>query len=251
VVIARIAGPTALGFYVLAFNISNWPMNALSQMVRSVSLPYFARVDDRAPDAVPRLVAIAWAAALPAGALLAVLSSAVIEFVYGTKWLPAAPVLAALGIFGGLRVVFDIFAGFLYARGRSRPVLWVQLVWFAAIVIGMIAATTAYGIVGAGWVHVAVAVAVILPAYAIALRAAGVRLVSILREAWLPTAAAAVAALAAALVGSLLDGALLRLLAGGLAAGVVYLALMGRWIAAGWRALRHGDPVKPDSEGRE
>ncbi|WP_195908941.1 lipopolysaccharide biosynthesis protein [Microlunatus sp. Gsoil 973] len=240
VVIARIAGPTALGFYVLAFNISNWPMNALSQMVRSVSLPYFARVDDRAPDAVPRLVAVAWAGALPAGALLAVLSASVIQFVYGAKWLPAAPVLAALGIFGGLRVVFDIFAGFLYARGRSRPVLWVQLVWFVAIVIGMIVATRAYGIVGAGWVHVVVAVVVILPAYVVALKAAGVRLASIVREAWLPTVAAGVASVAAALVAYALDGALLKLIAGGLAAGIVYLALMGRWIASGLRALRRG-----------
>lgn len=240
VVIARVAGATALGYYVLAFNISSWPMSALSQVVRSVSLPYFARVDDRAADAVPRLVAVAWAGALPAGAMLAVLSGPVIQMVYGTKWLPATAVLAALGIFGGLRLVFDIFAGFLYARGRSRPVLWVQLIWFVAILIGMIIATTAYGVVGAGWVHVIVAVAVILPAYAIALRSAGVRLSSIISEAWLPTVATATAAGIALLVASQFEAAPAKLIVAGLAAAVTYLALMGRWIVIRLRGLRRG-----------
>lgn len=240
VVIARVTGATALGFYVLAFNVSSWPMSALSQMVRSVSLPFFARMDDRASDVVPRLVAVAWAGALPAGAILAVLSAPVIEFVYGPKWLPAAPVLAALGIFGGLRVVFDIFAGFLYARGQSRPVLWVQTVWFVAIVVGMIIATQAYGIVGAGWVHVLVAVAVILPAYVVALRTAGVRLVSILREAWLPTVAAAGASVVAVLTASAVDAPLLKLLLGGTAAALSYSALMARWLFIRLRDLQEG-----------
>lgn len=249
VAIARIAGSTALGFYVLAFNISNWPMSALSQMVRSVSLPFFARVDDRAADAVPRLVGVAWAGALPAGALLAVLSGPVIEFVYGAKWVPAAPVLAALGIFGGLRVVFDIFAGFLYARGKSRPVLWVQIAWFVAIIIGMIAATKAYGIVGAGWVHVLVAVAIILPAYVIGLRSAEVRVTAIFREAWLPTVAAALAAGVAALTASAVDRPLVKLLAGGAAAAVTYVTLVGRWMIVRLQGLRQRSAaVQHDSE---
>lgn len=237
VVISRVAGPTALGFYVLAFNISSWPMSALSQIARSVSLPFFARADDRAAATVARLVGIAWAAALPAGALIAVLSVPVIEFVYGVKWVPAAPVLAALGIFGGLRVVYDVFAGYLYARGRSRPVLWVQLVWFVAIVIGMIIATHAYGIVGAGWVHVLVAIAIIFPAYVIALRSAEVRLKELIRETWLPTIAAAVASSGAVLAASAVDAPLLKLLAGGAAAAAIYLALVRRWILVRLSAL--------------
>ena len=39
IILARVAGATALGYYVLAFNISSWPMSALAQVVRSISLP--------------------------------------------------------------------------------------------------------------------------------------------------------------------------------------------------------------------
>ncbi|GAA4194839.1 lipopolysaccharide biosynthesis protein [Microbacterium oryzae] len=234
IVLVRIAGATALGYYVLAFNISNWPMSALSQSVRAIALPYFSRTDD-ASSSLARVTALGWAGALPAGAVLAVVSAPLISVLYGERWLTSAPVLSALGVFGALRVLFDIFNGFLYARGHARPVLWVQIAWLLALVVGMVLATTSFGIVGAAWVHVVVALVVILPMYLIALRRCGVRLGALLRGAVWPTVATvpafAVAGLAVALIGS----ALPALLVGGFAAVAVYLAVVWRW---GKRELR-------------
>lgn len=229
IVLARVAGATLLGYYVLAFNISSWPMSALSQVVRSISLPYFSRIDSDA-SGLATLTAIAWAGALPAGAVLAVLSGPLIEVVYGAKWLPAAPVLAALGIYGSLRVVFDIFAGYLYARGRSRPVLWVQIVWITVLIVGMALATRLYGIIGAGWVHVVVAIVVILPAYAIALRSSGVSFMAFLRAGSWPTLAAAPPVIVALLARENISNPLLALLVGGLLALAVYAALILPWL---------------------
>ncbi|MDR7191197.1 PST family polysaccharide transporter [Microbacterium sp. BE35] len=239
IVLARVAGATALGYYVLAFNISSWPMSALAQVVRSVSLPYFSRSTEGGRG-LAALTAVAWAGALPAGATLAALSAPVIEVVYGAKWLPAAPVLAALGVYGSMRVVFDIFAGYLYARGKSGGVLIIQIVWLVALTVGMIFATRAYGIVGAGWVHVVVAAVVILPAYAIALRGTGVRMAEFVRAAWWPTLATVPAVLAALGARWLLPGALLELLVGGGAAVLVYGALMWPWLRTHVRAIRAG-----------
>jgi len=244
IVLARVAGAVALGYYVLAFNISNWPMSALSQVVRSIAMPYFSRRG----DGLAEVTALAWACALPAGAVLASLASPLIEFVYGTKWLPAAPVLAALGVYGSLRVVFDIFAGYLYSRGQSRPVLWIQVLWLIVLVVGMVLATRAYGIVGAGWVHVLVAVAVILPAYLLVIRRAGVRVTAMLRAAWWPTLATAPAATVAVISRILIDSPPLAVLVGGLAALVVYGLLAGPWLVRQYRRLRAGaDPVQVDA----
>ena len=44
IVIGRVEGPTALGLYVLAFNLSGWPVNVLSDTVRRVSLVAFSRL---------------------------------------------------------------------------------------------------------------------------------------------------------------------------------------------------------------
>jgi PST family polysaccharide transporter len=237
VVLARVTGATLLGYYVLAFNISGWPMSALSQVVRSISLPYFSRAPSGSHQ-LAGLTAIAWAGALPVGAVLAALSSPLIEVVYGVRWLPAAPVLAALGLYGSLRVVFDIFAGYLYARGRSRPVLWVQIIWLVSLTVGMIFATRMYGIMGAAWVHLVVAIVVILPAYAVALRSSGVRFSPFLRSAWWPTVATIPSVAAALLAREFISGALLELLAGGFAALAVYAALVLPWLRRRLRESR-------------
>ncbi|WP_425956192.1 oligosaccharide flippase family protein [Xylanimonas sp. McL0601] len=241
VVLARVAGATTLGFYVLAFNISNWPMSVLSQMLRSVALPYFSQAGD-ARGALNRLVGVAWAFSLPAGITIAVLARPIVEMVYGEAWLAAVPALAALGFFGCLRVPFDVFASYLYAIGRSRPVLWVQVVWFVVLTAGMIVATRAWGIVGAGWVHVVVAVAVILPAFAIALRSSGVSLRALAAACWVPCAAAVPAA-AVAMLATRLESPVAATLLGGAGALLTYLVLAGPWLLRGWRTLRAAPAV--------
>ncbi len=240
IVLARIAGATALGYYVIAFNVSSWPMSALSQSVRAISLPYFSRTENSA-DGLSRIVAVGWAVALPAGAVLAVLSGPVIGVLYGDNWLPSAPVLAALGVFGSLRVIFDILTAFLYAKGRSKPVLWVQILWIVTLTAGMVAATQSFGIVGAGWVHVLVAVLVVLPAYLLALRTSGVSVLGVLRRSWWPTLATLPAAAAAWVICLYVVNPVAQLLLGGFVAVAVYAAIMWPWGVREWRAVRPAD----------
>jgi len=241
VVIARTVGALGLGFYVLAFNVSGWPMSALSQVVRSVGMPYFSR--DGSGRAFAAIIALVCAAALPVGALLAVLAAPLIQVVYGEKWMPAAPVLAALGVYGGLRVVFDAFAGFLYAHGRSRPVLWVQLLSLVVLTGAMIAVAPIGGIVGAAWMHVAVSAAIILPAYLVVLRAAGVSLRELARVLWLPIVGSIPAVGVATIAVLALHDPLLQLIVGGVGAGVCHLLVLGPWLRARIRALR--SPAAP------
>lgn len=232
IVIARVAGATALGFYVLAFNISNWPMSAIGQIVRSISLPLFSRSKGaEGPTVLARTAALTWALTLPAGAFLAVLSLPLIGLLYGAKWLPSAPVLAALGLFGALRALFDLFAAYLLSRGASRSVFWTQVAWVLAIVPAMIAATAGWGIAGAGWVHLIVALAVVLPAYLVALHRSGIALRRIAAECWPPVAAMVPAGLAGWFAASLGTLPIWSLLFGGVAGLGVYAALLGRWAA--------------------
>lgn len=228
VILVRLLGATALGFYVLAFNVSGWPMNALSQAIRSISLPYFSR-SNALRSGVATVVAIGWAGALPAGGVLAVLSTPIITVLYGEKWLLAAPVLAALGLYGSFRVLFEIFNGFLYARGRARPVFWVQVLWLVALVGCMLPASAAFGIAGAGWAHAAVAVVVVLPTYLIVLRGSGISALALARRAGRPTLCAIPAIAVAWACARFIDSPLIALLVGGIAAVALYVALMWTW----------------------
>jgi PST family polysaccharide transporter len=238
IVIARAAGEVALGFYVLAFNVSSWPMTAIGTAIRSVSLAAFSRTtadrdvagDHNQDPGLAIATAYAWAAALPAGALLAVLAVPVIDLLYGEKWQSAAPILAALGIFGALRVVFDLMATYLMARGAARPVLWIQILWIVALVPAMMLAIEFFGLPGAGWAHVVVAAIIILPAYCWALRGVQAAIKPVLAVLWPPMLAAAAGWIAADYVASRQDSPLPALLLGGTCGLLVYAGLIYKWL---------------------
>jgi len=181
---------------------------------------------------------IGWAAALPAGATLAILSAQLIRVIYGDKWLPAAPALAALGMFGALRVVFDIFNGYLYAQGRARPVLWVQVIWFVALTTAMIPATRWFGIIGAGWAHVLIGFVIVLPAYLVTMHRVGIRIRLLFERSLRPTLATLPAGGAALTVKLLVANPWAAFLAGGSAAVATYAAVMWPWALQEWRGIR-------------
>jgi lipopolysaccharide exporter len=228
VVIAHVAGTTALGLYVLAFNVSSWPMSAIGQAVRSVSLAGFSRTaGDRS---FTMAMSLTWAAALLAGTMLAALAHPLVLLLYGSRWSASATVLAALGIFGALRVALDLIATYLIARGAARPVLYVQVLWFVALIPAVVVGARTHGIAGAGWAHVAVAGALILPAYAVALARVGTPAVALVRAMWRPTVAALPAWCAAHVVAVAVGPPVLALLLGGVAGTATYAAICGRWV---------------------
>ncbi|PRZ42497.1 PST family polysaccharide transporter [Antricoccus suffuscus] len=246
VVIARVAGETALGFYVLAFNISSWPMTVIGQTVRGVSLAAFSRLAERRETASAARggpqetaerdkdlafgVAVTWAAAVPAGALLVALAYSVVDLLYGHRWAPSAAVLAALGVFGASRVLFDLIATYLMARGASGPVLWVQILWICALTPAMIVGTHLFGIVGGGWAHVVVGVAVIFPAYLLVLHRRGTDIGALLGALWPPILAAVPAAFVAYFVASKFDAAFLQLIVAGPVGLALYVGILVPWL---------------------
>jgi PST family polysaccharide transporter len=249
VVVARSTGPLLLGYYVLAFNISTWPMTAIGQVVRSVALPGFARVHGRdGGRIVAHALAVTWALGLLAGVLLATLSSPLVGLVYGRRWLPAASVLGALGIFGALRVAFDLIASYLLARGASRSVLALQVLWFVALVPAMVVGIHADGINGAAWAHVVVAAGIALPGYVWCLHRQGVRVGLLARAWWPPLAAAAPTAALAAFAASITTSDFVGLVLGGLTGTATFAILLNRWLRHQVRHLsasaHHPDPTR-------
>ena len=94
---------------------------------------------------------------------------------FGTAWVDAAAPLYGLAAFGALRVLFDVLAAFLYARGASGTVLVIQICWLVLIVPAMLLGIDGWGLVGAGWAHLVVGLVVVLPLYLFAVHRCDVR----------------------------------------------------------------------------
>ncbi len=199
-IVGRLLGPTALGYYVLAFNLSGWPGNMFSQPVRAVAPAAFARLQhDRAAMAKGFLsvAGLLAAVAFPVCALLSGSAVPLIGFVYGAHWLPAAQALVWLGLLAGLRIFFELVYDFFVVLARSRVVLTVQVVWLVALIPALIFGAHADGIFGAALAGVTVAAGVVLPWYLIELRSVGIRPLALGARLWLPLLGAALAGLSA------------------------------------------------------
>jgi PST family polysaccharide transporter len=239
-VVARVLSPVELGFYVLAFNVSTWPMSAIGQSIRVVALPAFARLGSRAEQgrALAVITGPVWAVGLLLGLGLAALSGPVIGVLYGDRWRPAATALAGLALFGAVRVIFDLFATFLISLGATRPVLLVQVWWLLIMVPGMIAGVSWLGLSGAGLSHVVIAVLFVLPAYLVCLARVGVDPAAVLRSCLPPTLVALPVAAVLVGLGGLGLPDVATLLFGGLAGAGLFAVPLGRWWLRRLRSLQ-------------
>ncbi len=227
--LSALAGAAVLGVYFLAFNVANWPMSALGQVVRSVSLPAFSRVSNGTRD---RTLAVAWAPvwsiSVLVSLLLGVLAASVIKLLYGDKWLEAAPLLMVLSAFGALRTVLDLATTYLLARGRSTKVLWLQVGWTVLLVPALVIGIRLEGAMGAALAQV-IAGALLLLVYLPSLARVGADIRAVWAACWPPLAAAMVAAPMAWAVTRVSGLPIVDLLLGGTVGAVVYTAVLWRW----------------------
>ncbi|GGO17235.1 hypothetical protein GCM10010116_34860 [Microbispora rosea subsp. aerata] len=187
IVVGHVLGPTALGFYVLAVNLSGWPVALFSQPVRAVAPAAFARLQrDRAAlhRSFVAVAALLVGLTLPVCLLLGGAAPAVVRFVYGDEWEPAAVALAGLAVLAGLRIFFELVYDYLVVLERSRAVLAVQALWLVVLVPVMWLLVRADGLRGAAVALVAVAALVVLPGYLRQLGRTGVRVGVLARGVW-------------------------------------------------------------------
>ena len=220
-VVGRLLGATALGYYLLAFNISSWVASTLGTAIRYVSVAGFARLseqEDRLSDGVRQAVSVLVLAVLPVVTVMSLL--------YGPRWAPAASALTFLMLFALIRLLTGLALDVLMATGATRTALAVNAVWAIALVPALVVGTRLDGIRGTAVSHVLTGTVIALPIFALALHRAGVHLRPIGRGLVRPLLAAMVAAGSAHLVNSAVGNhVLLQLLCGGTVGLVVYVTL--------------------------
>ena len=173
-IVAPVLGERRLGHYTMASNVSQWPVSVFGLVVRQLAMPAFARTKPAPRDPVLSLGAqLTWLITLPVGIMLAVLSHDVIFFLYTPDFAPAVPLLTTLGIYGAIRVMFDTFTGYLYAREDSRGVLRANVAWLVALCIITWVCVHRWGSEGAAWAQVITIVVVALPFFLWSVHRAG------------------------------------------------------------------------------
>ena len=206
--LGRVFGATALGYYVLAIRLVLQPLHAATSVVARVMFPLYSRIQNdhaRLRHAYLRVSPALATVLFPALAGLALISGPFVDSFFGEKWSGAAPIIAVMATAGILIVVGSTVGVIYQATGRTDLLLRWGL--FAAVV-----AITAYG-VGLAWGPLGVAsgslaaTAVLLyPGLAIPLRLIGLRPASIFAVLLRPALAALAMAAATLFLGWILKG---------------------------------------------
>lgn len=234
VIVGHELGPTALGVYNLAYNISSWPVGVFSTVLASVALPAFSRVRNDHAQLVDR-VRLATSGILgvsaPVSALTIALASPLVVSIYGTRWHDSANVLALLAAFGLCRVLIMVLSDLITALGMTRWLLILQILWIAVLAPLMLYFVGRFGAPGAALAHLLTAVLVVLPAYMLIVRR------SVRHRSWkvgtavvIPMIASLAAGVIAMLASSPFADPWIALFVGCVSGGLVYLAVAGRWI---------------------
>jgi O-antigen/teichoic acid export membrane protein len=196
-VVGHVLGTALLGFYVIAVNLSSWPVTMFSQPLRSVAPALFSRLQHDPPvmrRAFLQVLRLLGCVALPACVAISVAAPAIIGLVYGEVWLPAAAVLSWLALFAAVRIFSELVYDYLVVLGRSSAILTVQVVWLVVLLPVLWLAVSRNGIQGGGAALFGVAALVSVPMYVVQLSRAGIRVRAVAAAVWQPLVFSAVAA---------------------------------------------------------
>jgi O-antigen/teichoic acid export membrane protein len=180
VIVGHTLGAVAVGFYLLAFNVSSWVYGFLGTAVRYVSIAGFSRLAEDDPKTlslgVQRSLPLLGTAVLPVAVLMAALPHQLIVVLYGANWAPSAPALRFLAVLMIGRMFTSIAFDILTSLGATRSTVWLNLGWCVALVPALYLGTRLDGIRGAAIAHAIVTVLVAIPLAVLFLHRGGVHL---------------------------------------------------------------------------
>ena len=175
-VVGRMLGVTALGFFVLASNFSNWPAAAFTEPISRVAPSTLARLQHDPPAmraGFETMLALVSAVTLPVCFVEAGCAAPLIGLVYGPRWLPAGQPLTWLALLAALQIFFQLTFDYFVVLAKPRVIFTLQLVWLAVLVLALVAGARVGGVAGVAFAELAVAALVPLPWYLLELRKAG------------------------------------------------------------------------------
>lgn len=160
VLVGKLHGVTALGLYNRAHATQNFASGTIADILRRLALPLFSsRAND--PEALretfQRTIRVAMLVNLPIMAGLATTADLVILILFGSTWLPAAPILSVLAIAGIFWPMQAVNSQVLLALDRP-DLFWRLEIVKKSIGIVFLLVGSAFGIMGLAWSQVAFSV---------------------------------------------------------------------------------------------
>jgi len=229
VIVGRLLGAGALGYYTLAFRVPEMLIVGTFQIVSTVAFPVYSRARHdpaRLIRGYVRVLRLVSAYGLVMGALLVVLAPLVVDVVFGPRWNASVSAMQALALYAALRSLGAGAVDVLKAVGRPQVALLLAATKLV-VLIPVLAIAAGNGILAVAWAQMGLALVFTVATQLVAARALDVSVWVVTRPYVPSVAAAAVSAGAATGLMHFLTvaplGRLLLAAGGGAACGIATL----------------------------
>ncbi len=153
--VGKLLGATMLGFYQMAYRISNLPATEISHVISQVSFPAYSKLQDNLPklkEAYLKILQLTTFISFPIAGLIFILAPEFTQIFLGNKWMPMVPAMQMLALSGLLRSIGATIGPALEGIGKPKIITKWQLARFFILAILIYPFITNWGILGASFV---------------------------------------------------------------------------------------------------
>lgn len=149
--VGKMLGVTVLGFYQMAYLISNLPATEITHVISQVTFPAYSKLQDDLPklrEAYLKILQLTAFVSIPLAGVIFILAPEITNIFLGDKWMPMVPAIEALVLAGLLRSISATTGSVFQAVGKPEIITkWqpVRLLVLAAVIYPF---TVQWGILG-------------------------------------------------------------------------------------------------------
>jgi len=150
--VGRLLGAAALGFYQMAYRISNMPATEITYMIASVAFPAYSKVQDRQvrlQQAYFRIMRLTVAISIPIAVGIVFLAPEFTNIFLGEKWMPMVPAMQLLAVAGLIKSIISTGSPLFTGSGHPNFEFYMQLIRGLIIIIAIYPLTIYMEISGA------------------------------------------------------------------------------------------------------
>ncbi|MFH1674145.1 MAG: lipopolysaccharide biosynthesis protein [Pseudomonadota bacterium] len=150
--VGKMLGVAALGFYQMAYMISNLPATEITHVISQVTFPAYSKLQGdltKLSDAYLKVLQVTALTSIPLAGGIFVMAPEFTQIFLGEKWMPIVPAMQVLALAGLVRSIAATSGCIFYAVGKIRiDTIWqaIRLLVLAAVIYPL---TVKLGILGA------------------------------------------------------------------------------------------------------
>jgi len=149
--VGKLLGVTALGFYQLAYRISNLPATQITHVISQVTFPAYSKLQDDIPklrEAYLKVLQVTAFLSFPIAGLIFVLAPDFTKIFLGEKWMPMVPAMQVLVLAGLVRSIAATAGPIFYAVGKPKIDTRLQIIRLSVLAVLIYPFTIKWGILG-------------------------------------------------------------------------------------------------------